>query len=130
MEAFSPPPSECLTGAAVFPPVCAGFNPKEELALQFRDRGGRTVGTLWIEGDVDGVILPLPAMVAGIVGSGARFLLLSHLHPSGDPRPSAADIAATREVWRIGRMLGASLYDHVIFAPGGDQFSFRENGLL
>ncbi|MFZ4696156.1 MAG: JAB domain-containing protein, partial [Verrucomicrobiia bacterium] len=48
-----------------------------------------------------------------IVGAAAH-IVLAHGHPSGDPKPSADDIRATREMAEAGRLIGIPLLDHVI----------------
>ncbi|WP_223291820.1 RadC family protein [Defluviicoccus vanus] len=60
---------------------------------------------------------------------GATALILVHNHPSGDPSPSAADVAMTREVNGVAQRLGITLHDHVIVAKGGTR-SLRALGLL
>jgi DNA repair protein RadC len=50
---------------------------------------------------------------------GATALILAHNHPSGDPKPSAADIAATRTIVEGGRALGVVLHDHLILSRSG-----------
>ncbi|HJO68952.1 MAG TPA: DNA repair protein RadC [Rhodospirillales bacterium] len=60
---------------------------------------------------------------------GATALIMVHNHPSGDPTPSEADIAMTREVRDAGDKLGIVLHDHVVVAKGGYQ-SFKTLGLL
>ena len=52
-----------------------------------------------------------------------------HNHPSGDPTPSRADIAMTKEVQAAAEALGIALHDHVIVTRA-DHASFRELGLL
>ena len=52
-----------------------------------------------------------------------------HNHPSGDPTPSSADIAMTREVKDAAEKLGITVHDHVVIAKGGHA-SFRSLGLL
>jgi DNA repair protein RadC len=59
----------------------------------------------------------------------ATALILAHNHPSGDPTPSAADIAMTREVARAAEALSIRLHDHVIVG-NGKWLSFRREGLL
>ncbi len=59
----------------------------------------------------------------------ATALIMVHNHPSGDPTPSEADIAMTREVRDAGDKLGIVLHDHVVVAKGGYQ-SFKTLGLL
>ena len=60
---------------------------------------------------------------------GATALIMAHNHPSGDPTPSQADIAMTREVQEVGSKLGIVLHDHVVVAKG-DTASFRQMGFL
>ncbi len=60
---------------------------------------------------------------------GARQLALAHNHPSGDPRPSIADIELTRQLVRGCHTLAMQLVDHVIFAHSGHH-SMRMAGQL
>lgn len=60
---------------------------------------------------------------------GAQALIVVHNHPSGDPTPSDADIAMTRELRDAAGHLGLALHDHLIIARGG-HVSFRALGLL
>jgi proteasome lid subunit RPN8/RPN11 len=47
-----------------------------------------------------------------------------HNHPSGDPQPSAADIAMTKEIVAIAAPLGITVHDHIIVGRNGHT-SFR-----
>jgi DNA repair protein RadC len=59
----------------------------------------------------------------------ASAVILVHNHPSGDPTPSTADIAMTREIHAALQALGILLHDHVIVG-NGRHTSFRQEGLL
>ncbi len=52
-----------------------------------------------------------------------------HNHPSGDPTPSKADIAVTRDIAKVGQALGVTLHDHVIIGRGAHT-SLRDLGLI
>lgn len=52
------------------------------------------------------------------IESGAAALILVHNHPSGDPTPSAEDVAVTRQLEAAGRALGIPVLDHVIIGDG------------
>ncbi|CAB4244290.1 conserved protein of unknown function [Methylacidimicrobium sp. AP8] len=62
----------------------------------------------------------------------AHSVLFAHNHPSGDPTPSAEDIAISRRMQRAGEILGIEVVDHLIL--GGSRrgellyYSFRERG--
>lgn len=61
--------------------------------------------------------------------SNAAAVLLIHQHPTGDPSPSAEDIAITRRLKEAGEILGLKVLDHIII--GQDEYlSFVERGLL
>ena len=65
----------------------------------------------------------------------AHAVILVHNHPSGNPRPSDADLHVTRRMKEAGELLQIELLDHVILgAPRqGDEknfFSFKNEGLL
>ena len=49
---------------------------------------------------------------------GASALILVHNHPSGDPTPSQADVAVTRDIVKAAAPLGITLHDHIIIGRG------------
>jgi DNA repair protein RadC len=59
----------------------------------------------------------------------ATALILVHNHPSGDPTPSAEDVAMTRQIHAAVQAVSVVLHDHVIVG-NGRHTSFREVGLL
>jgi len=58
---------------------------------------------------------------------GASALILVHNHPSGDPTPSKADIAVTKDIKKAAAPLGVALHDHIIIGRCG-QTSLRDLG--
>jgi DNA repair protein RadC len=54
-------------------------------------------------------------------------LIVAHNHPSGDPTPSPEDIATTRRLVEVGRIVGIELLDHVILGDGR-YVSLKERG--
>jgi DNA repair protein RadC len=77
----------------------------------------------------DAVALPLREIFEAALRHDAAGLVIAHNHPSGDPRPSRADVEATRRLAETADNLGIRLHDHLIFAAGECR-SFREMGLL
>ena len=49
-----------------------------------------------------------------LVAAGAIQAVLVHNHPSGDPTPSAEDLALTRRLVAAGELVGVGILDHVI----------------
>lgn len=58
------------------------------------------------------------------IKTAAACVVLVHNHPSGDPTPSAADIAMTKGMVAAGELLDIELQDHMIFG-GGRYISMR-----
>lgn len=77
----------------------------------------------------DVVELPVRQVVIDALAFGAEAVVMAHNHPSGDARPTRADIAGTRQLARALEPLGVRLQDHLVIARGGVT-SFRALGLL
>lgn len=60
----------------------------------------------------------------GAVLTGSRYLVLTHNHPSGDPRPSDEDAMLTEDVGNAAAVVGCILLDHVVLGLGR-AYSFR-----
>lgn len=58
----------------------------------------------------------------------AAGILLFHTHPSGDPSPSAEDLAFTRRLSDAADLLGLRLLDHVVLGGGHRWVSLRKRG--
>jgi DNA repair protein RadC len=54
---------------------------------------------------------------------------LVHNHPSGDPTPSKADIAVTKDIVKAAQPLGVTVHDHLIIGRGRHT-SLRDLGLI
>lgn len=60
---------------------------------------------------------------------GAKAVILVHNHPTGDPKPSRADIEITREIDSALYVLGIDVHDHIIIGRNGVT-SFKSQNLL
>jgi len=60
----------------------------------------------------------------------ATAIVLVHNHPSGDPTPSAEDLAMTGRLVEAGAVLGIHVVDHVIIAPSGRYTSLLDLGVI
>lgn len=59
----------------------------------------------------------------------AAAVILVHNHPSGDPKPSAADVAITREIVAAALAVSVKVHDHLVIGRNGVE-SFKSLGLL
>jgi DNA repair protein RadC len=71
------------------------------------------------QGGLHGCALLTRDVLSPALRDGASAIVLIHNHPSGDPTPSAEDIAMTRAVRVAGELVGVPLIDHVVVARTG-----------
>ncbi len=102
----------------------------EEFRVLFLDRKNVLIADeVQNRGTVDHTPVYPREIVKRALELSASSIILVHNHPSGDPTPSKADIAMTREVVTAARTLGIAVHDHLVIGRGGHA-SFKSLGLL
>ncbi len=81
------------------------------------------------EGSIDEAAVHVREIIKRAMELNASGLILIHNHPSGDPKPSRADITLTRDIIEAGRRLQIAVHDHVIIGTQGHA-SLRALGLM
>lgn len=105
-------------------------NETEEFRVLFLDRKNMLVADEVLNrGTVDHAPVYPREIVKRALELNASALILVHNHPSGDPAPSKADIAMTREVMTAAKALGIAVHDHLVIGRSGHS-SFKSLGLL
>jgi DNA repair protein RadC len=101
------------------------------------DRKNHPLGRIMITlGTVSAALAHPREVFRPVIIAGAAAVVVSHNHPSGDPAPSAADLAVTRQLREASRTVDIPLLDHVIVGDkaadplGRGYYSFRQAGLL
>ncbi len=69
-------------------------------------------------GSVHTAVIRIAELFREALRQNAPSIILVHNHPSGDPAPSAEDIAMTRQAIEAGKLLDVDVLDHVILAHG------------
>lgn len=62
-----------------------------------------------------------------VIRHSAAAVIFVHNHPSGDPTPSAEDIALTRRLREVGEIIGVRVLDHIVIGKGR-YVSFVDDG--
>lgn len=102
----------------------------EQFRILFLDRKNTLIADEpQAAGTVDHVPVYPREVVKRALELNASALILVHNHPSGDPHPSDADIAVTRQIEAAADTLSITLHDHLIIGAR-DEFSFRSAGYL
>jgi DNA repair protein RadC len=103
---------------------------QEYLVALSLDGGQRLIAQRTITiGTLDAVMAHPREVFADAIADRAATVIVAHNHPSGELRPSAADITLTQQLAAAGQLLGVTLRDHVVVTKT-DYFSFRQHHLL
>jgi len=70
-------------------------------------------------GTVDASIVHPREVFRPALEHSASAVILVHNHPSGDTRPSKADIEITKQLKNAGKLMGIELLDHVVVSKDG-----------
>lgn len=110
--------------------ITMAHEPVEQLRLLFLDKRNRVIADeVQQQGTIDHTPVYTREVVKRALELGAAALILVHNHPSGEPEPSAADIAMTEELRNAAESLGIAIHDHLVIGRAGHA-SFRALGLL
>lgn len=107
---------------------------KIDLLEQFKvillSRANKVLGIVDIStGGIAGCIADPKIIFGAALKACASSLILSHNHPSGNLRPSQADISLTKKVKAGGELLDIAVLDHIIMTSEG-YYSFADEGLM
>ena len=92
---------------------------QEHLRVVLLDTKHRILGARTVyQGSVNQAQVRVAEVFRDAVRQNATAIVAVHNHPSGDPTPSAADVALTVELVRAGELLDIDLLDHLIIGQG------------
>lgn len=104
--------------------------PREQFRVLFLDVKNQLIADEVLnEGTVDHAPVYPREVARRALELSAAAVILVHNHPSGDPKPSAADIAITREIVAAATAVSVKVHDHLVIGRNGAE-SFKSLGLL
>lgn len=80
-------------------------------------------------GGTSGTIMDAKVIFTIALKSMAQGLIIAHNHPSGQLKPSEADIKITKSLKEAGKLLGIPIMDHLIITDEG-YYSMADNGYI
>jgi DNA repair protein RadC len=107
-----------------------GSRPVEQFGIVLLDTKHRLLQIRLVSsGSLDSTVAHPREVFRDAIAGRAAAIVLFHNHPSGDPQPSADDVALTARLVEAGQVIGIDVLDHLILA---DQryYSFAEAGQL
>lgn len=103
--------------------------PQEHMVAVYLDTRNRLIGwTIAHVGTINRAAVEPRTIFQIALSLNAAGLILAHNHPSGDPSPSAEDLAFTRRMADAGDLLGTRLVDHLILGEQSRWVSLRQRG--
>lgn len=104
--------------------------PHEEFWVLFLNRANFVINKTNIsKGGVAGTIVDIKLIFKQAIEQLACSVVVCHNHPSGNLKPSDADIKLTKQLKETGRILEIPIIDHLIIADNS-YFSFADEGIL
>ncbi|WP_114782323.1 JAB domain-containing protein [Botryobacter ruber] len=102
----------------------------EQFKVMLLNRANRVLGIYELStGGVAGTVADPKLIFAAAIKACASSIVLSHNHPSGNTKPSAADLQLTKKLKQGGELLDIVVLDHIILTSES-YYSFADEGLL
>ena len=103
---------------------------QEEFKVLLLNRANEVLGIYPLsKGGITGTVVDSRLIFAVALKCNATGILLCHNHPSGNLKPSDADITLTRSIKKCADFLDITLIDHLIITKNGF-YSFSNEGKL
>ena len=110
-------------------PVMADL-PHEEFWILLLNRANEVIGKNNLsKGGVSGTVVDAKIIFKMATEKLASAIILAHNHPSGNLRPSQADVGLTNKLRDAGNILDIPVLDHLIIGNGA-YYSFKDEGKL
>ena len=102
----------------------------EEFKVLLLNRANRVIGIVPISvGGTAGTIADPKVIFVSALKCNASSIVLCHNHPSGNLKPSQADIELTKKLKSAGQFLELPILEHIILTKDGF-LSFADEGLM
>ncbi len=102
----------------------------EEFKVLLLNRANRCLGEYKVSsGSTTATVVEPKFIFAAAIKANASGIILGHNHPSGELKPSQADIALTKKIKAGAELFDILVLDHLIVTKEG-YFSFADDGLI
>lgn len=102
----------------------------EQFKVVMLNRANRVLGIFDLSsGGTTGTVAEPKLVFASSILRNASSIILAHNHPSGNLKPSTADIDLTKKLKEAGKLLEIPVLDHLIVTSEG-YYSFADEGMI
>lgn len=103
----------------------------ESMKVMLLNRTSRVLGIADLStGGTNGCLVDIKVVFQYAIKANASSIILAHNHPSGNLKPSEADLSITRKVNDAAKFLDIQLLDHLILSPEDKYYSLSDEGDL
>jgi DNA repair protein RadC len=81
------------------------------------------------QGGISGTVTDIRMILKNAILHTASSIVLCHNHPSGNLKPSSADMSITKKMAEAAKLMDIKVLDHIILADR-NYFSFADEGLI
>jgi len=100
---------------------------QEQMIVLFLDNSLNVLGYYkHTKGTPIGVMVDIPMILGIAIKAMARFIVLSHNHPSGKCEPSEADRKITIDIKKAAKLLKLEVLDHIIVTKDNGYYSIAD----
>ena len=104
--------------------------PHEEFWVLYLNRGNKIMHKEQISrGGMSGTIADAKVIFKKALECNAAAIILAHNHPSGNLKPSDADLQLTKNIQQAGKVMEINVLDHLILSEQG-YYSFADEGKM
>jgi DNA repair protein RadC len=104
--------------------------PHEEFWILLLNRANKVIKKRSVSvGGISGTVADPKVIFKIALEHGASAIIIIHNHPSGNTKPSEADIRLTKKLKEAGLLLEIPVLDHLIFTDNG-YLSFADEGIF
>lgn len=102
----------------------------EEFWIILLNRANKILDKIQIsKGGITGTVTDIRIILKESIDKKATSIILCHNHPSGNIKPSDADINITKKIKEAGELMDIKVLDHIIISDNS-YFSFADEGMM
>lgn len=102
----------------------------EEFWVLYLNRSNKVIKKIKLsQGGISGTVIDVRIIMKDAILDYASAIILVHNHPSGNVKPSSADIEITKKIKAASKLFDISTLDHIIVASH-NFYSFADEGLI
>lgn len=104
---------------------------KETFNVLLLNNANKIIGYTTIsDGGLTSTIVDVRVIIQTALVCNATSIIITHNHPSGNPRPSGQDDSLTKKIKAACKLMDIRLLDHIIVTPYDSFYSYCNEGRL